>query len=241
MFAGLSFADAAVFAIGLLVANVPEGLLPTITLALAVGVTELARPRRAGQAAERGGDPRVDQRDLHRQDRDPHPEPDAGAQLLGRDRDAVARRRRCGRRWPGCCARAPAPTSCPGSATPPSWRCSSAAEHLDGRHDPHVPRERREATYRFDPRLRLMSVVVRRRRRRGPDPHQGRARGGARALPPRAGSGGGDRPLTAQAVGRAAGPAGRAGRSGAAPDRLRLEAGAAGGAAVRPPRASSGT
>ncbi|MET3983003.1 hypothetical protein [Streptomyces sp. PvR034] len=31
------------FAIGLLVANVPEGLLPTITLALAVGVRVLAR------------------------------------------------------------------------------------------------------------------------------------------------------------------------------------------------------
>ena len=41
--AGLGFADAAIFAIGLLVANVPEGLLPTITLALAVGVRVLAR------------------------------------------------------------------------------------------------------------------------------------------------------------------------------------------------------
>ena len=41
--AGLSFPDAAVFAVGLLVANVPEGLLPTITLALAVGVRVLAR------------------------------------------------------------------------------------------------------------------------------------------------------------------------------------------------------
>ena len=40
--AGLSWTEAAVFAIGLLVANVPEGLLPTITLALAVGVAELA-------------------------------------------------------------------------------------------------------------------------------------------------------------------------------------------------------
>ncbi len=43
LFAGLSLGDAANFAIGLLVANVPEGLLPTITLALAVGVRELAR------------------------------------------------------------------------------------------------------------------------------------------------------------------------------------------------------
>jgi len=42
MIAGLSFTEAAVFGIGLLVANVPEGLLPTITLALAAGVGEMA-------------------------------------------------------------------------------------------------------------------------------------------------------------------------------------------------------
>ncbi len=41
--AGLPVQDAIVFAVGLLVANVPEGLLPTITLALAVGVRSLAR------------------------------------------------------------------------------------------------------------------------------------------------------------------------------------------------------
>jgi calcium-translocating P-type ATPase len=41
--AGLSLADTLSFAIGLLVANVPEGLLPTITLALALGVRVLAR------------------------------------------------------------------------------------------------------------------------------------------------------------------------------------------------------
>ncbi len=41
--AGLTITAAASFAIGLLVANVPEGLLPTITLALAVGVREMAR------------------------------------------------------------------------------------------------------------------------------------------------------------------------------------------------------
>ncbi|MFB9716556.1 cation-translocating P-type ATPase [Arthrobacter methylotrophus] len=40
---GLSLSDTLNFAIGLLVANVPEGLLPTITLALAVGVRVLAR------------------------------------------------------------------------------------------------------------------------------------------------------------------------------------------------------
>jgi calcium-translocating P-type ATPase len=41
--AGLGISAAASFAIGLLVANVPEGLLPTITLALAVGVRDMAR------------------------------------------------------------------------------------------------------------------------------------------------------------------------------------------------------
>jgi len=43
--AGLSLAAALTFAIGLLVANVPEGLLPTITLALAGGVRRMARRR----------------------------------------------------------------------------------------------------------------------------------------------------------------------------------------------------
>ena len=41
--AGLGWTAAISFAIGLIVANVPEGLLPTITLALAVGVRELAK------------------------------------------------------------------------------------------------------------------------------------------------------------------------------------------------------
>jgi calcium-translocating P-type ATPase len=41
--AGLSIGNAVVFAVGLLVGNVPEGLLPVITLALAVGVRGLVR------------------------------------------------------------------------------------------------------------------------------------------------------------------------------------------------------
>ena len=41
--AGLTWSQAAVFAVGLLVANVPEGLLPTITLALAAGVRAMAQ------------------------------------------------------------------------------------------------------------------------------------------------------------------------------------------------------
>ncbi len=41
--AGLSLSDSVVFAVGLLAGNVPEGLLPVITLALAVAVSALAR------------------------------------------------------------------------------------------------------------------------------------------------------------------------------------------------------
>jgi magnesium-transporting ATPase (P-type) len=41
-FAGLSTIDAFIFAIGIIVANVPEGLLPTVTLALAMGVQRMA-------------------------------------------------------------------------------------------------------------------------------------------------------------------------------------------------------
>ena len=41
--AGLSFLEALVFFIGLFVANVPEGLLPTVTLSLAMGVQRMAK------------------------------------------------------------------------------------------------------------------------------------------------------------------------------------------------------
>ncbi len=41
--AGLSFIEAFIFCIGLFVANVPEGLLPTVTLALAMGVQRMAK------------------------------------------------------------------------------------------------------------------------------------------------------------------------------------------------------
>jgi calcium-translocating P-type ATPase len=43
LLAGLSLGDAVVFAVGLLVGLVPEGLLPVITLALAVGARDLVR------------------------------------------------------------------------------------------------------------------------------------------------------------------------------------------------------
>ncbi len=42
-FAGLTFVQAFIFFIGIFVANVPEGLLPTVTLALAMGVSRMAK------------------------------------------------------------------------------------------------------------------------------------------------------------------------------------------------------
>ena len=67
--AGLPLEDAFTFAIGLIVANVPEGLLPTITLALAVGVAGLARRgalvKRLSAVETLGSTTRH----LHRQDR----------------------------------------------------------------------------------------------------------------------------------------------------------------------------
>jgi magnesium-transporting ATPase (P-type) len=43
LFGGLSLAAAFIFAIGIIVANVPEGLLPTLTLSLAFGVKRMAK------------------------------------------------------------------------------------------------------------------------------------------------------------------------------------------------------
>ncbi len=42
---GMDLAESFLFAIGILVANVPEGLLPTVTLALAMGVQRMARQK----------------------------------------------------------------------------------------------------------------------------------------------------------------------------------------------------
>jgi magnesium-transporting ATPase (P-type) len=41
--AGLTFAESFIFAIGIIVANVPEGLLPTVSLSLAMGVQRMAK------------------------------------------------------------------------------------------------------------------------------------------------------------------------------------------------------
>jgi hypothetical protein len=76
---GLSFWESLLFGIGILVANVPEGLLPTVTLSLAMATQRMARRRALV-------------RHLLRQDRHPHGKPHDGAARLFRP--ALRRRRR---------------------------------------------------------------------------------------------------------------------------------------------------
>ena len=81
------------------VALVPEGLLPTVTLSLAIGAQRMARPARARPPAGVGRDPRIDDVHLHRQDRDPDPQrDDRGRGVDARRRGAHRRRRLRARR-----------------------------------------------------------------------------------------------------------------------------------------------
>ena len=198
MLAGLSFADAAIFSIGLLVANVPEGLLPTITLALAVGVTELAK--HGGLVKRLSAVETLGSTDVICTDK---------TGTLTQNRMQVHSS------WDATGTRSPTPpvrqamarvlrtcTSADllsGVGDPTELALLSAAEHLDGRRDPHARREQLEATYRFDPRLRMMSVVV-----RADDGDLTLTKGAPEAVLDRAthvlGPDGGTLPLTAEAA-----------------------------------------
>lgn len=153
---GLSVEDAAVFAIGLLVANVPEGLLPTITLALAAGVADLARQGglvKRLSAVETLGSTDVictDKTGTLTQNRmSLHSTWDATARHAPDPavRTAMAHVLRS-------CTTADLATR---TGDPTELALLEAAAEMSSARP---PAERREATYHFDPRLRLMSVVV---------------------------------------------------------------------------------
>ena len=55
-----------VFMMGIIVANVPEGLLPTLTLALVMGSLRMAKKECAGHQSQRGGGSGCGACDLHR-------------------------------------------------------------------------------------------------------------------------------------------------------------------------------
>ena len=73
---GVPPAQGFIFGIGVTVALVPEGLLPTVTLSLAVGAQRMADAERARAATGVRRDPRRHHGHLQRQDRHHHREPD---------------------------------------------------------------------------------------------------------------------------------------------------------------------
>ena len=93
---GLPFWENLLFAIGIIVANVPEGLLPTVTLSLAMATQRMAQAQRAGAPPAGGGDAGLDHGDLLRQDRHADAEPHVGAALVAGRR--ILRRRTISRR-----------------------------------------------------------------------------------------------------------------------------------------------
>ena len=156
MLAGLGFTEASVFAIGLLVANVPEGLLPTITLALAVGVADLAK--RGGLVKRLSAVETLGSTDV-----------------ICTDKTGTLTQNRMHLHsvWDATARTAPDPpvatalvrvlTACTtadpeaGIGDPTELALLGAARHLSVQPP---PRESPETVFHFDPRLRLMTVVV---------------------------------------------------------------------------------
>ncbi|HVC14689.1 MAG TPA: cation-transporting P-type ATPase [Acidimicrobiales bacterium] len=166
--AGLSLAAAATFSIGLLVANVPEGLLPIITLALAVGVRDLARRGAVVKrlsAVETLGSTTVicidktgtltqnrmtvtrlwvPGNDLNIQHR---PWPDAPLAARALARTAVA------------CTQVQASTAPGGSGDPTEIALLSLGDDLGEGESTTNRAARRRATFHFDPKVKRMSTV----------------------------------------------------------------------------------
>lgn len=83
---GMPASDGFLFAVGVTVAVVPEGLLPTVTLSLAIGAQRMARHHALVRHLEAVETTRLHHVHLHRQNRNTHQERDVGppvARLLG--------------------------------------------------------------------------------------------------------------------------------------------------------------
>ena len=166
LIAGLPLDDAAVFTIGLLVANVPEGLLPTITLALAVGVRSLARRRAVVKrlsAVETLGSTDVICSDKtgtlteNRMDVVRVWTPEAGAVPLGRGHAGVTANRLA----PLAAAMAACTTAVPenAAADPTELAILTAAARLGANTDPGDREKARRQLFPFDPVRKMMSTV----------------------------------------------------------------------------------
>ncbi|MCX5193137.1 cation-transporting P-type ATPase [Streptomyces sp. NBC_00249] len=159
---GLPLTDALMFAIGLLVANVPEGLLPTITLALAVGVRVLARQGaviKRLSAVETLGSTNVictdktgtltrNQMRLHSTWTPPHETP-SGSETAELVRAAAQ------------CTTVTRESDGGLHGDPTEIALVEGATQHAAPVDPADRDTHRRACFRFDPRLRRMSVVLR--------------------------------------------------------------------------------
>jgi calcium-translocating P-type ATPase len=166
--AGLSFADSLLFGVGLLVANVPEGLLPTITLALAVGVRVLARQGalvKRLSAVETLGSTTVICTDKTGTLTENRMHVVSVRTAKGTfDADAVADACVADRRTWSMLTRAITACSTAELGDQPSGDATEIAllelaQRLGADVDPGARSERRRGQFRFDPSLRLMSTV----------------------------------------------------------------------------------
>ena len=107
--------SALLFALGVMVALVPEGLPATLSVALSIGVQRMAKAKALIKKPRRRRDARVDQRHLHRQDRHAH---------QGRD-DASRRSGPTATTW-----RSPAPATHP---TATSWSATPSSPKDEAR------------------------------------------------------------------------------------------------------------
>jgi calcium-translocating P-type ATPase len=175
--AGLSLKDSVVFAVGLLAGNVPEGLLPVITLALAVAVRSIARRGalvKRLSAVETLGSTDVictDKTGTLTQNR---MRPTAAWTLAGEvdlsDVPAAAGADDRAKAVPALAALAETAAACNNATVhgdaaptgdPTEVAVLMAARALGARVDPALRADRRAQLYHFDPQLKLMSTLDR--------------------------------------------------------------------------------